>query len=186
MRTSLWHSMGWNLRNPTSFAPRPAWMQDLEARPEETAWAWGCCLPFCYVDLCVHDACAGQWVWAQECTCPQVLTHVCAHTCFHVHRPCRACRGTSFSCFQPLPGQACFLLSITQHKCMEDLLWARPAGLATQGGTRLTEGSHTVLLSPSVLSHAPALKAKCHHLRFPVEVPEGLREQRGTAGEMGG
>lgn len=65
--------------------------------------ARGCVYPFALLMcVCVHDTCAGRWVWAQECTCPPVLTHVCAHTCSTCTGPAEHAGPLAFPALSPL------------------------------------------------------------------------------------
>lgn len=72
--------------------------------------------------MCMQDTCAGLGLGQQVgvVTGVHAFMHLpigaCAHMWSQVHRPCRACRGTSFSCFQlPLLDKSVFFLSPKWH-----------------------------------------------------------------------
>ena len=131
--------------------------------------AWGCCLSICSIDMCMQDMRGGLGLGQQVGVVTGVHTFMhlptgaCAHMRSQVHRPCRACRGTCFSCFQlPLLDKSVFFLSPKCHTFMECLLYAKPErlaravrGAAGLEGTGAKEASHIVFLSCSPLCTDP-------------------------------
>lgn len=135
--------------------------------------ARGCCLSF--VPLCAQPMCRSVGVD----TGVHMPTSAC--TCVYTPRAPRPQAPQKMQgpfLFLPSAPSRTSLFSSEYHStgmgrtCCGSDQW----GWRCSGGTRLTENIHTTtFLSPSVLSLALALKARCH-LHFPVEASEGPRE----------